>query len=231
MPITVVCPGCKAGFSVSEKFAGKKGPCPKCKQIITVPAAPPPKAPAEEVKIHAPDEFRDGGKDKKGRPITKPIPREETRFNPRVIATSAVGSLVVILLAWLLRYMNAESRPAFVFLGLLVISPPLAVAAYSFLRNDELEPYRGRSLWIRAAICGLVYAILWDVYYFLPPDFGEAWQWVFAVPIFAGLGAATAWGCFDLEFGNGVFHYSFYVLITLVLRGLIGLPPVWVMGA
>ena len=37
MPISVVCPGCKARFNVSDKFAGKKGPCPKCKTVLTVP--------------------------------------------------------------------------------------------------------------------------------------------------------------------------------------------------
>lgn len=45
MPILVTCPGCKAQFNVSEKFAGKQGPCPKCKAVITIPkgnAAPTP---------------------------------------------------------------------------------------------------------------------------------------------------------------------------------------------
>ena len=37
MPIQVTCPKCFTRFSVSEKFAGKKGPCPKCKSEITVP--------------------------------------------------------------------------------------------------------------------------------------------------------------------------------------------------
>ena len=80
MPISVVCPGCKARFSVSEKFAGKKGPCPKCKAVILVPNAP-----AEEVKIHVPEQFASGGKDSKGRAVSKPILREETKLKPAVI--------------------------------------------------------------------------------------------------------------------------------------------------
>ena len=31
MAIAVICPGCKASFRVSDKFAGQTGPCPKCK--------------------------------------------------------------------------------------------------------------------------------------------------------------------------------------------------------
>ena len=81
MPISVVCPSCKARFSVSEKFAGKKGPCPKCKTVITVPEAV-----AEEVKIHEPEQFASGGKDSKGRAVLKPILREETKLQPTVAA-------------------------------------------------------------------------------------------------------------------------------------------------
>ena len=60
MPISVVCPSCKARFNVSEKFAGQKGPCPKCKQPIVIPAV------QEEVKVHVPEQFQSGGKDSKG---------------------------------------------------------------------------------------------------------------------------------------------------------------------
>ncbi len=77
MPIPVVCPGCKVRFNVSEKFAGKKGPCPKCKVIITIPAAAQP-----EIKIHEPQEYASAGKDQQGRPISKPIPRKNSKSNP-----------------------------------------------------------------------------------------------------------------------------------------------------
>ena len=66
MPIAVICPGCKTNFRVNEKFAGQKGPCPKCKTIVVIPQI-------EEVKIHAPEEFESGGKDSKGRPSAKPL--------------------------------------------------------------------------------------------------------------------------------------------------------------
>ena len=75
MAILVVCPTCKSRFQVSEKFAGKQGPCPKCKAVITIPRV------EDEVKIHAPEEYAGGGsvaaKDASGRAVLKPISRQK----------------------------------------------------------------------------------------------------------------------------------------------------------
>jgi len=68
MPIPVTCPKCHTRFKVSEKFAGQKGPCPKCKEVILVPKL------EDEVVISAPVA---GPKDGKGRQILKPIKRKE----------------------------------------------------------------------------------------------------------------------------------------------------------
>ena len=219
MPISVVCPGCKARFNVSEKFAGKKGPCPKCKTIVTVPAAP-----AAEVKIHVPEEYASGGKDSKGRAVGKPIPRTETRLQPvliTAIVAVVLGSLVICFAARGLR----EKLPLIV-VGLAFLSPAVAVAGYSFLREEELEPYRGRELWIRATICGAVYAILWGVYWLLWPALpGELYQWLLVAPPIISVGALAALATFDLEFSSGALHYCFYLMMTLILAGVMGLNP------
>lgn len=230
MPISVVCPGCKARFTVSEKFAGKKGPCPKCKIVITVPDKP-----AEEVKVHAPEQFASGGKDTKGRPVLKPIARKDTRLS----ATSAVaicGAVIVTLvIAFLLRgVFNNSNKLPIIAVGLLIVSPPLAVAGYTFLRDDELEPYRARALVIRAVLCGLGYAALWGAYWPLSANgiiSGEPWQWLFVAPAFIAVGAGLAFACLDLDFGSAAMHYCFYVAVTLLLRFAIGLPPLWAAAA
>ena len=36
MAIKVLCPGCRTLFTVSDKFAGRTGPCPKCKAPFLV---------------------------------------------------------------------------------------------------------------------------------------------------------------------------------------------------
>ena len=150
MAILVVCPGCKKSFNVDDKFAGKTGPCPNCKTKITIPEK------KAEVKIHAPDEFSGGGKGVTGKLLLKPIARQETRIKP--VMAAVIGGAVVAAIAWALvvRFVAAEAgtlRYLLSGVGLLLVSPPLAVAAYTFLRDDELEAYRGMQLYIRAAVC------------------------------------------------------------------------------
>ena len=60
MSIIVVCPGCLKSFKVSDKFAGKKGPCPNCKRTLQVPTK------EQEVQVHAPEAFAGGGKNASG---------------------------------------------------------------------------------------------------------------------------------------------------------------------
>ena len=45
MPIKFECPHCHEALRVKDEFAGKRGPCPKCKKPVTVPAAAPEPAP------------------------------------------------------------------------------------------------------------------------------------------------------------------------------------------
>ncbi len=228
MPISVVCTNCKARFSVSEKFAGKKGPCPKCKTVITVPDAP-----AEDVKIHVPEQFASGGKDSKGRAVLKPIAREETKFKPAAAAAIGGAVLVAFAIAFLLHLTFDKVPLAVIAVGLLIISPPLAVGGYTFLRDAELEPYRGRALLIRASLCGLAYAALWGAFYPLPAYgilTGEPWQWVFVAPIFISIGGGVAFATLDLDFANAALHYCFYLIVTQLLGVALGLPWLWALA-
>lgn len=227
MPISVVCPGCQARFTVSEKFAGKKGPCPKCKALITVPDRP-----AEEVKIHVPEEFASGGKDSTGRPVLKPIARKDAKLSATTIAAIASAAIVTLVIAFFLR--GISNKVPVIAVGLLIVSPPLAVAGYTFLRDDELEPYRARALFVRATLCGLGYAALWGAYWPLTAYgviSGEPWQWLFVAPAFGAAGAGLAYACLDLDFGSAAMHYCFYLAVTLLLRFAIGLPAVWAAAA
>jgi len=223
MPIPVVCQACKASFQVSEKFAGKQGPCPKCKALITIPAL------EEQVKIHTPEEFASGGKTKEGRPALKPIARKDTKLQPVPLAIALGGTIAVLAIAAMARGALAGGGLLWLrAIGLVAVSMPIAAGGYALLRDDELEPHRGRWMWLRAALCGVVYAGLWCGYYFIPPDLmEETWSWFFIVPPFLLVGAGTALVCFDLSFGNGLFHYCFYVLATLALGWVAGLEMPW----
>ena len=231
MQIAVICLGCNAQFRVSEKFAGKQGPCPKCQAPITIPAAAP------EVKIHTPDDAAVVGKDAKGRTLSKPIPRAQTRFSRKTLLAAAGGGLAVLVAAWLggglLREMVALRA-----LGLVLISPPLAALGYlMFSDAEDLAPYRGRKLWLRAGICGLIYAALWGgfalLFAFIDYDvlIIEYWSWLYVAPPFFVLGAAAALACLDLDFGSAFLHYAFYVLVIVALRYVAGMPHLWLPAA
>ena len=231
MPIQVVCPNCKKRFSVSEKYAGQKGPCPSCKGVIEIPAAP-----AEEVVIHAPEGT--GPKDSKGVAILKPIARQETEFDPKVAIAIGGAVLAIFVAAWIVgssykpTTKGQPSNVPFVLkaLAAIALAPPLAFAGYTFLRNDELEPFRGKELWIRVLICGAVYAALWGIYGMAPSVLGlksgfDTFQLIYVVPPFLLVGAFAALLSLDLEFLTGAVHYGFYLIVTVLLRFVAQMNP------
>ena len=113
---------------------------------------------------------------------------------------------------------------------MLLISPLLVLAAYPVLRNDDLEPYRGRELYFARPSapwatrpCGAC-SPCW-----CPGGviFGDMWVWLFVVPPFGLAGGLFAMASLDLNFGDAVFHYGFYLLATLILRWAAGMKWVW----
>lgn len=232
MAILVVCPGCRKRFQVSDQFAGRTGPCPSCKTAIKIPGA------SEQVVVHEPDQYAGAGKTRTGEMVLKPIAREDTKFNP--VAATIIGSIAVVVLIaafagrGLLRGDELMHR-ALQTLGLLLVSPPLVVAGYSFLRNDELEPYRGKELYLRAGILSLAYTILWGIFGLTAIHdlvaTGELWMWMLIAPPFVIIGGLGALATLDLEFGNGVLHYAFYLVATMILGWAAGLGWPWQVAA
>lgn len=222
MPIQVLCPKCRSRFQVSEKFAGQSGPCPKCKATIRVPK------PSEEVKIHGPEEFASGGRGASGQLITKPIAHTDVKLQPTTVAIIAAIAVTALAVAWLGGRLFASNLVARV-VGLLAVTPPIVLAGYFFLRDDELEPYRGRALWIRAGICSLAYVLVWWLYAYLAGVFitGELWNWLVVLPPVFVLGALSALATLDIDFGSGIFHFFFYVLVTVLLRWAAGMGWIW----
>lgn len=225
MAIQVTCPGCRTRFKVGDQHAGKQGACPKCKTTITIPK------PGEEVVIHAPEHSELGAKDAKGRHVLKPIAFEEARFQPVVFAAIAGATVVVFIIAFFLR---GEASMPLLAAGAIVLGPPLAFGGYTFLRDPELEPYTGKSLLLRSLVCGLVYATLWGLYVFLrwrllgeTAAAGlETWQVLAMAVLILPLGSLAAYASFDLEPLSALFHYCFYLLVTMLLRMTMGLPVI-----
>lgn len=225
MPIQVTCPGCLKRFQVSDKFAGQKGPCPNCKTVIQIPKK------EDEVVIHGGEEFDFAGKDARGKAIGKPILREQTVVKPGLAAAVAAGVVVVFVSAAMLGRSGLFRDSLLTCgVGLLIVSPALTVGGYKFLyHSEELLPYRGKPLWLRAAICAVLYVALWGFFEYLASRFlsGELWEWMVLVAPFLCGGAFLGLICFDLDFGGGFLHYSFYVAVIIVLRYVAGLGWIW----
>ena len=230
MAIEVTCPGCKAKFRVSDQYAGQKGPCPKCKTAIEIPKKEDAE---EEVVIHAPE--IESTKGVTGTQVFRPIRRKETKVSVP-LTVGIVGSVVIVLIvSFVLRTSIPEEGPipewakGLLGFGAFALGPALAMAGYTFLRDSELEAYRGTELLVRSLICGTVYAILWAAYAFLKSYLFadvqlQTFHYFFLIPPFVLVGALASFASFDLDYGSGVIHYGLYLLVTLGLCLIIGVP-------
>jgi len=222
MKIAVTCPGCLSRFEVSEKFAGQKGPCPKCKKEITVPAL------TEQVVVHAPE--TEGPKDAKGTPVLKPIRRVDVKFSWPIAALVGGVSLVLLVIAIGIRFSFAEPPTALLVLTSLALGPLLAYAGYFFLYESELEGYKGQEAWLRSGICGAVYALTWGIYWLIPKYLLDAasmaeYSLITASVMFIimmVIGSIAAVLLLELENFAGVMHYMLYLAVTLVLTIVAG---------
>ena len=217
MSIRVTCPGCFKRFNVSEKFAGKKGPCPKCKKTIEIPEKD------EEVVIHEADS---GPKDSTGKKLSKPIARKETKLSS-VNLVLIFGSIILFfLLALMLRFVGLEEsqRDILLYVGAVLVAVPIAYAGYTFLRNQDAGSFLGKELWMRVLVCGLIYAALWLFmplfgYMFPGDDLGS----IFALAGMIAVGAAAGMYSFDLDYLTGLLHYGLYLGACLLGRLLVGI--------
>jgi hypothetical protein len=141
-----------------------------------------------------------------------------------------VAALAVVVIAWVMgRQGMLEANPWLRVAALLVISPPLAVLGYAFLQGvEDLLPYHGFRLYLRATICALIYVLLWGVFGYVAREFlsEEIWGWIVVAPLLAA-GAGAGLATLDLDFSSGFLHYCFYLLVTILLRRLAGMDWVW----
>jgi len=223
MSIQVVCTGCKTRFSVSEQYAGRTGPCPKCKKSITIP-----KPAVESVVIHEPERVA-GPATAPGAIPLRPLPKRD-RPVPLVRIVGALAAILSMLIgSWVAGRAWGGGGPPWIIQGLaaLIVAIPCVLMGYAMVRNRDLDPWRGRDLITRVAICAAVYAGLWAIRGFLPDEtVQEMWQWFVVGPFFVFAGALAALASLELDWGPAVVHYSFYILVTASMRWLAGLVPI-----
>ncbi len=220
MPIPVTCPKCHTRFKVSDKFAGQKGPCPKCKEVILVPKL------EDEVVISAPVV---GPKDGKGRQILKPIKRQENKFS-MIQLVAMIGSVVAFLIGALCVQLYVEDKSQLsmflMVVPMAVLAPLVAYGAYNILKDQELDPFVGQELWLRVLICGAIYALLWGGMPLAKYAFGDRYDtgsWILALGGMLAAGGATGMLSFDFDYTMGLMHYGLFLGLCLLARVLAGI--------
>ncbi len=221
MSIRVTCAGCHTRFSVSEKFAGREGPCPKCKAVIKIPSA------AEEVTVHGPESY--GPKGLSGAAVLKPLFRQETRLSAVQIVLIFATIAGILAIALVMRYgvENREGLASWLLIVLSVlIAAPCVVAGYSFLRDSERGALGGNDYWIRIACCSTVYGLSWGSFWLvnlaLLDDYGTTTRVIAVAGMFV-VGAVTATLFLGLDFLMGVLHYGLFFGCCVLLRLILGL--------
>jgi len=214
-------------FDVSDKFAGKEGPCPKCKKVILVPGK------EAEVVIHAPDNF--GPKDQSGRAVLKPIFRKQSKVTP--LSLTIIGVTIVGLLLGALIFRLAFSKDGLpgtstdiviqliVALGSIAVAVPVAFGGYSFLRDQDKGAFSGKELWIRVAICSLSYGLLWASMWVSSYAFTgfNAGAWLSGMIFMLAMGAVFFMYIFEIDYLLSLVHFGLYFAFCLLLRFLAGL--------
>ncbi len=192
-----------------------------------------PKA-SEQVVVHEAEPT--GPKDSQGRSVLNPIKREQTRFKTPVLVVSAIGAVMVPAIAFVLgKTFEVENgtRQApmpILALGAILVSYPIVLAGYTILRNDEIESYKGKDLYLRGGVCALVFALTWGIHAYLCHMMGfsspmEVQHAFIAVPVMFVPGAIASLATLDLDGFSASIHYGFYLLVTVVLRVIMGIGP------
>ncbi len=224
MAIQVICPGCHKRFSVADQHAGKEGPCPSCKQVITIPLA------SDEVKIHAPVHSEMGAVDSKGRPVLKTKKASSTKFDKRIALGIFGATLLVLLAAFLLKPdPGGESiGTGILALGAIILGPLLSYAGYTFLRDQELGEFQGMELLGRIVGCGLVHALMWGVILFLTDRLVGTFDFTIGTGLLMlivfGAGTLASFATLDLDPFMAAMHFGLYFGVTVVMRLLMDLP-------
>lgn len=217
MAIQVLCGSCKSTFTVSDQFAGRTGPCPKCKAPIKIPDAP-----IKGVVVHEP-EAPSTTSTATGRAPLAPLKRLDRPVSALQWTLVGAGLVLALAAAAAARVVFAGAPPDWLLLaGAAAIAVPSAWLGYVAIRDRELAPYSGRSLAIRSLVCAAVYVALWVARVgFLPPEI-DMWEWLYYGPVLVGIGAFAAFAAFDFEPGSALAHFSLFLLLSAGLRWLAG---------
>lgn len=225
MAIQVTCGKCFTRFTVSEKFAGQTGPCPKCKSVITIPSA------ATQVVIH---ERESAAKDTTGRPLSRPVFREEAPISAIHWTIAVCTALIMLVVAIVGRNLySVETFPWWALgFGALICSWPVSLVGYIVLRNPEAGGFGGQELWLRVAVVAIGFAALWGFAPLAAFAFADSvgkpsfLSQSVAMVVLMLAGAGISMLALDLDYLYGIVHSVSYAVLCILMRMLAGLSAI-----
>lgn len=143
-----------------------------------------------------------------------------------LVVAALVGFLAVAFLFRLTVEDKANFPLWILAVSAIVIAPPVALGAYSILKDAELEDFKGKSLWSRVFICGGIYALFWAAMPIAKYAFGDQYEmgtWILALVAMLGGGAAAGMLSFDFDYLTGLLHYGLYLGFCLLGRWIAGI--------
>lgn len=213
--INVTCPSCMKRFEVSQKFAGKSGPCPACKKTIKIPEK------KEEVVVHEPEI---GPRDATGKRVLAPVLRQESTVSAPVLVGIGLGIAFAIAAAIVFRLkpeLAEKFRIVASIAGAIILAAPIVYGTYTFLRDQELGAHKGKELWVRILSCAAGYALLWVIFPIAKLAMNiqqlEPTPIVVCVAVMVAVGAGIALAALEFEYLMGLVHYGMYFGVCLLL--------------
>ena len=162
MAIDVICPGCFKRFQVSDQFAGRSGPCPGCKTVITIPAL------GDQVVIVEPEpqSVATGAQAK-----LDGIARRAGFFQRFEIITLCSLFAATAGIAILTRILQNDAvigfttTTAILFAGgLTLLSLASSFLGYGVFKDSEVEAFDRRNTIIRSIITAAMYCLIASVF-------------------------------------------------------------------
>ena len=201
-------------FEVSDRFAGKKGPCPKCGHIIEIPKV--------NVTIVSPDELVVDGKKVQNPDHVRPIEQKSYSFTASAVIVNLAVLTAVLAVALVFHFVHAPflAVPVGIALVLAVAYPLMKYGYMTFRDPNDLEIFLGGQLGKKSILDAAVLLALWLVYelvlLYMNPG-GMALAYLIPVAVFAAFVPVVI---FDMDFSDSLAVAVVFLLAVILLRGL-----------
>tara|TARA_B110000263_G_scaffold130429_1_gene113399 strand:+ start:2730 stop:3425 length:696 start_codon:yes stop_codon:yes gene_type:complete len=216
MAIDVICSGCLKQFQVSDQYAGRSGPCPGCKTIISIPKL------EDQLVIEEP-KYKPGSS---GAHTKIDGIRRRAGFFQRlevitlcsIFGAAAVLALVIrILQTDHVTRLNLTTGVLF-GIGLILLSLGSSALGYGILKDVEIEAFPRRSTIVRSIITSIFYCLIASGFiastlFFTQDDPRTLILAVIGIACFSIASFVPA-VFFEMELMQGALHVSIMICMT-----------------